>query len=455
VTFQESFSEKIRQAFAVEEEQIDSVEEEEANTKLLDEVAVLEEILDRVEELSGEGNTFLQDLLSARDEFGESILFSETILGSADNLFLSLNLADMLSEENWEKEVPGDLFGFVIHELPDFDRVSKLGGDRVRVAAFEPATGRDHFIAFFDFREVSDLRTALRDDGFRELDGGQLSLAAVATLFADAGESLLGKCFCVSASESAEARSTTLKYHLVLSGLVLVEPKPLIVRPDFTSVANTLEVSEHFEQFLEPFEMLGEFNSRTSVLDSFLSAYHALENYMLRARIAEVANTQNNNSIFSIRDFKRLSLASEDSEQKHLQKLFEACWDEVIGGQSLSDFANQCFTNLLAQANFDSSDFDDFLGRLTLRRPGSPAINTANWPEFRGRVPKLIYLLRCSVVHNKETEYHISNREIDNQTRLLVVTDFCIPVMSRLAFGIPALTHNNPVKYNMRAISLY
>ncbi len=455
MTFRESFPEKIRQAFNVGDEQIDSVAGEEENTKLLDELAVLEEALEKLEDLSGEGNTFLEDLLSARDGFGESIVFSERILGSADNLFLSLNLADMLSEENWDEEIPEDLFGFEIHDLPGFDNVSKIDGDRVRVAAFEPATGKPHFIAFFDFRDVSDLRTALQDGGFRELDGGQLSLAAVATLFADSGDSLLGKCFCVCGSDSAEARSATLKYHLVLNGFVLVEPKPLLARPNFVSVADTLEVSEHFEQFLEPFEILGEFNSRASVLDAFLSVYHALENYMLRARIAQVTNAQANNSIFSIRDFKRLSLASEDSEQRHLIKLFDACWDENIGGLSLSDFANQCLTNLLGHADFDNSDFDDFLNRLTLNRSGSAAANPANWNDFRGRVPKLIYLLRCSVVHNKETEYHISNRELDNQTRLLVITDFCIPVMSQLAFGVPALTHNNPVKYNMRAISLY
>lgn len=70
-------------------------------------------------------------------------------------------------------------------------------------------------------------------------------------------------------------------------------------------------------------------------------------------------------------------------------------------------------------------------------------------------LPKIVYQVRCSIVHNKETEFHISNRELDNAARLLVITELLIPIMRRLSFGLPSLLNANPIMYNSRSIELY
>ena len=74
---------------------------------------------------------------------------------------------------------------------------------------------------------------------------------------------------------------------------------------------------------------------------------------------------------------------------------------------------------------------------------------------MRELLPKIVYQVRCSIVHNKETEFHISNRELDNATRLLVITELLIPIMRRLSFGLPSLLIANPIMYNSRSIDLY
>tara|TARA_R110000751_G_scaffold2018_12_gene9722 strand:- start:37493 stop:38860 length:1368 start_codon:yes stop_codon:yes gene_type:complete len=453
--FRDTFFSAVRAGFEVADEIFVGIEDEDKNLKLQDQVSRIDDKMSQLEDLAGEGNTFLEDLMSMRSSFEDPVIFSPEVLGNSENLFLALRLADTLTEDVWDSDVEEGSYGLRITELDPFDAMSKPDFSRVRIAAFDSQIGEDRFIAYLDFRGVQDLEELFGDSSFGELDGDLKPLAAMCLLVVGSPDNLLGRCWCISRLVDPNALKATLKYMLVLHGCILSAPKPLSPASDLAEISQIVEVSDQYLQFFESFEILGEFNSRTSILDGFLSLYHVLENYMLRAKIASATNTPGQHGIFSIRDFKRLSIASEGAEQKHLEELFRSCWNKLIGGSNLADYSQQRFQEFTQHSGFNNADFDDFLRRLTVVKVGQNNLDIANWNEVRVQVPRIIYLLRCSIVHNKETEFHVSNRELDLDTRKLFLEIFCIPVMKRAAFGMPSVGANNPVIYNRKSLELY
>ncbi|MXO52367.1 hypothetical protein GRI42_13735 [Erythrobacter gaetbuli] len=454
MSFRESFFEAIRQAFQVPEEAYHELGEG-RELQLLDEEAKLEEHLGRLDQLSAEGNRFVADLLDLKGSFESSLIFDGEIIPTVDNLFIALQLADVLAEEVWENELPADLYGLEIFELPAFDTITKRDAARVRVAAFGRAGATHDAMVFMDLRELVDVKELLNDPGFGGLDSSLPAIAIASLLLTRSGDPLLGKCWCVCRSSSREQRLATLRYQLVLGGSVLIQPKAISAISDLAQISQAVSLSDRYSQFIESFEILGEFNSRSSLLDGFLSLYHVLENYMLRAKIAGATNSQGEDRIFSIRDFKRLSLASDGNEQKHLTELHLACWDKSIGPETLAEYARRCVQALKASAGYEDADFQEFLRRLTVIKPGAADLDFSQWGVLKDTFPRLVYLLRCSVVHNKETEFHVSNRELRNDTRILVFSKLCIPVMARLAFGLPSVENGNPIAYDKKNLKLY
>lgn len=444
-----------RQKLSAPDDALDAAAEQAGGASILDDAARIEGALNDLVTLTTEGNTFLADLLAVRQELRDSEIFSTDKIAHVDNTLIALSLADGLTENLWDEDLPEDHFGQTAFELIDFDRVSKRNLGTVRVIGFTPSTGEQHALWLLDCRNISDVSELLTDGGFGRIDGSKKVYAAIAYTIMQMSEDLLGRCWCFCANSEETARVSTLKFHLVLDGCTLTDPKPLSIASDLSDISDLLEVSEVYRQYSETLEILGEYNARAAVLDGFLSLYHVLENFMLRARIAHVSNSQNGSKFFSIRDFKRLNLAAEGSESSHLLELFKDCWDKQIGGISLSDFGSSRLSQMIGRASFNSSDFDDFMRRLTVKKPGAASLNLGSWSEVRDLLPKIVYQVRCSIVHNKETEFHISNRELDNTTRLLVITELLIPIMRRVSFGLPSLLTANPIMYNSKSIDLY
>jgi hypothetical protein len=92
----------------------------------------------------------------------------------------------------------------------------------------------------------------------------------------------------VSSGANTEKALSYLKYHLVMSGHKLTLPVPLTDPRAMSDVQRTLTVATDYTEFTEPFGMLGEINSSENILDTFLSTYHVLENYMIRSEVAAV-----------------------------------------------------------------------------------------------------------------------------------------------------------------------
>lgn len=265
----------------------------------------------------------------------------------------------------------------------------------------------------------------------------------------------------VSSGENTEKALSYLKYHLVMSGHKLTLPVPLTDPRAISDVQRALTVATDYTEFTEPFGMLSEINSSENILDTFLSTYHVLENYMIRSEVSAVLSNSTDRSFQRVRDFKRLGQQTDASEVAHLTKLFKQCWEVQIGGEQLQQTLAQTFTAAKDEGNWADGDFDDFLVQLGLLNGNGNQLTLASGfhdeASVRKNFAKLVYSIRCSIVHNKATEFHLSNEELRRKDmRALVIVKLCLPVMYRLAFGLPSSApETNPIHYERRELMFY
>ncbi|GEM_PF-4879111 len=420
----------------------------------------------------------------------ETILEAETLNANSDTIFTALELADRATDlfTGESEEYIGQVKTFLVG-LPEDLPLSSIFPDAINLAVFldlanlidlddlEAQIPQD--LGDLNVREVTDLKAYNRDDSCVQLfvfehsdmtksfafidltSGGALTspavpiemMACALILVGSYQHDMTGKRWIISSIPDEAPRRNYVKYHLLLAGKRLTNAITAPTTNALAGIAETLTTANEYIQFGEPFEILGEINGRTTVLDKIMSCYHVLENYMIRAQIAKVANS-NTSSFFGIRHFKQMELAVEKKEQEHLNELFNASWDISIGGQTLRDFVDAQFTNLSQHANFQDSTFQEFMRRLTVKKR-TQVLNLNVPNELRIALPKIIYQVRCSLVHNKETEFHLSNRELLNPIVKITLTELCLPCMQRLAFGLPAAQAPNPLIYDHPALQLY
>lgn len=366
-----------------------------------------------------------------------------SIFPKAINLPVFLDLASLVDLDDLDEPAPAGIDQLNISEVIDLEAFAR-DDRRVQLFVYERPNHLAESFVFLDLTQGSPVSTQIVPK----------MMTACATLMVGRHpHDMTQRRWIISSINNEGHRQSYAKYHLLLNGYRLTNAIMAPSSNALVGIAETLTTATEYSQFAEPFEILGEINGRTTVLDRILSSYHVLENYMIRAQIAKVAN-DNLGTFFGIRHFKQMELAVEKKEMEHLAQLFRVSWGIDIGGQSLADFVDTKFVGLFQRADFVEQPFQEFMRRLTVKKRNE-VLNINNPADLRAALPKIIYQVRCSIVHNKETEFHLSNRELLNPAVLMTLTDLCLPCMQRLAFGLPAATAPNPLRYDRPTLQLY
>jgi hypothetical protein len=433
--------------FQVDEGAVDALSDEilEPTETLLSLIKGLREGLDRL--FTEDGASFINEVRTALQHLSSVVADVDLLLPNSENLLRTLEIANAITNEQLDAEMPENYEQFRLDEYVNSEGIYDNSGSYVAICSYQHQADLRESVCYLDFSEESSgLQPA-------DLDRSpKLNIIAV-MLLSRADQVLRGKRWIISCCDQVEGREALLVYHALLNGHLLTKPVYSPPYEGISGISVTLQRNGSYEQFKEPFEMLSEFNGRKTIIDSFLSAYHTLENYMVRARIVGVERAHNGATFFSIRHFKRMHAAIDDNEGQQLRLLFKDCWDLQIGGMTFAEFVEIRIQSLITALpqGFQSPELETFLRKL-----GATANFTVADQNARlNAISKLVYQIRCSVVHNKETEYHISNRELQNSTNRLVLTELCIPIMGRLAFGLPSVAHANPISYSRREIALY
>jgi len=233
---------------------------------------------------------------------------------------------------------------------------------------------------------------------------------------------------------------------------MLATGKPVHSPRTYTAVPNVLDqdsivVGPPFQQWADVISVLSEYNSRDEVLVKYLTIYHVIENFMFKRPIVELER-QHNGRMFSIRDFRRLYEQVEMGEGEALRRLFEDIFRlEATAGVSFKQHICSRWARLLM--SFREGDLDAALTTLGVGFTFAQFRANATPPNFA----KLVYSFRNAIVHNKETEFHLTYASLNLGLSCLLEA-FLIPSLEEISFAVIGKT-NPKLWYQNRELHLY
>jgi len=252
---------------------------------------------------------------------------------------------------------------------------------------------------------------------------------------------------CVIDRHTANANVISLlKLHMVSSGYKITRSN-LYATPPKNSSKENYNPTNSYAQFSDVIHILGEYLDRTDVLAKYLSMYHVIENFMIKSQIVKLERKANG-SMFSIRDFRRLNKAVDMSEMDAIGKLVKSIFSLPYTKSNFGDFAFDSWQKFLVARVADIVDINSFLANLIYN--SQPIKSTA---QFVNYFSTLIYQMRCSIVHNKETEYHISNETYGFGCGL-VMEEYLLPMLEEFVF-LAMAEDNDVVWYRSNSIALW
>lgn len=238
-----------------------------------------------------------------------------------------------------------------------------------------------------------------------------------------------------------------VKLYSVLNGKVFVNPQEYTYNP--VNICVKYNTAIKYIQFKDIIEVMNEYNEHKSILDKYLRIYQVIENYMYKFQICKFCNEHDYEKI-TVRHFKSLSENLAKGEKDAIQKLLEQAGNQDTNGNFLKNrifdsWNEKIESNLERKANV--KDLLELLGE----NPDS--INSVTVGNIMNILARLIYAIRCSVVHNKVNEYHITYSNLKPNIKILL-EEFLMPNMELLVYEL-MLNENEIVMYKQKCLSLY
>ncbi|HEK0649921.1 TPA: hypothetical protein SMP57_002413 [Proteus mirabilis] len=234
--------------------------------------------------------------------------------------------------------------------------------------------------------------------------------------------------------------------------LVLADGEPIHTPKKYTSKPSILNHSDiqfgaGYHQWNEILNVLSEYNYRDEILLKFLTIYHVIENLMFKLPIV-ILEQQKNGKIFSIRDFRRLYDQTNLNENKALHQLFNLIFQIKPNSSStdtFKDIVTQRWTSF--SSSTPNADINSAFEMLGLDFEAHNLMND--------KFHKLIYMVRNCIVHNKETEFHLTYEPLDsNPTLCKLIEDFLLPSLEEICFSLIS-KNNSELWYKNKEMCLY
>ncbi|MEA5096471.1 MAG: hypothetical protein VB128_16080 [Sedimentibacter saalensis] len=228
-----------------------------------------------------------------------------------------------------------------------------------------------------------------------------------------------------------------------------------IVRNPVVGNTANLKIEKEYQQFSEAIYILSEYNDKKDILDKFLRIYQVIENFMYRKPICMMINS-NPGKMFSIREFKALYSKVKESELASLEALIKEVFSiNYSATKTFKDEIYDRFRNFICVSVTETQALEGFLPFIGITNSpgGICSLSNVKKGEFDCFLSKLIYMIRCSIVHNKETEYHISHYNYPEPIGYLL-NNFLLSCLEEVIFYL--IINKEPIiTYSVPKLSLF
>lgn len=251
---------------------------------------------------------------------------------------------------------------------------------------------------------------------------------------------------------SSIAATSALKMNAALQGKIIHSEISIPTPSASTAQLERISAKSPYSQFEETLVILSEFNSATDLLRKYLSIYHIIESFMFKIPLV-ILGQGNHGNIFSLRDFRRLSEAVQDKELSALINIFKdqkkgAFWNRNISTFKFHEIIKTAAGKLTSMPEWDTNECNAFFKSLSINDNVTSIdyLTSLNEKAYC----ELIYKVRCAIVHNKETELHLSYSKINGTIAIFIehilikplytlISDLLTDVNSKVWYSGPEL----------------
>lgn len=236
---------------------------------------------------------------------------------------------------------------------------------------------------------------------------------------------------------------------MLANGECVHAPRHYTVKPRAGDISQ-IAVGIPYQQMNEVMYVLSEYNSRSDLLAKLLTLYHVVENFMYRLPIVELERKKGG-KLFSIRDFRTLYKSVEERELQALRAFFKKVF-AVVASPNIT-FQDQISAEWTAYASsMEVDDLEAVLARFDLRKQGDINLLLSGG-DAAHNFANMVYAIRNAIVHNKETEFHLTYAELDAHM-CSVIERFLMPVLEEICFALIA-KQNSLVWYKNQNLRLH
>ncbi len=193
-----------------------------------------------------------------------------------------------------------------------------------------------------------------------------------------------------------------------------------------------------YQQYFEVFDIINELNHANETITRFLKLYHILEYLVYRAELVklEVKARVNRTFIREIHGFTGKGQSDKEFEvfKRGFKEIFQA--ELAAGSFQLNPLTPQAGTFLKSYWGLEITP-----ANLLNHRDGN-------------QIALLIYRIRNSIVHNKESEFHITTTNPDDYMDVIDLMKRFIQILEKQVFD--KISSDSPtISYQNQSIELY
>ncbi len=201
-------------------------------------------------------------------------------------------------------------------------------------------------------------------------------------------------------------------------------------------------VNAKYEQYIDIYDVISEWNESIDVLTAFLKMYQVLEYMVYRKEFVAIVKGSKIKQSF-VRQIKGLdkkfSNGERDTFVKGVSGVISSFYGEIQDihiTPSISSFCEKYFLK--------NKDGSTYMKPENIR--DSNAVDSC--------VSKFIYDVRCSIVHNKESEFHMTSINYDEYSSIVPLMCMIMKVVGKKIMET-INDENNKICFPDKSISLY
>jgi len=231
-----------------------------------------------------------------------------------------------------------------------------------------------------------------------------------------------------------EIRHYSYIYFCYLNNCKSLElPSDLKYSKNILDSSLVLDNTKIYEQYFDVYDVINELNRADDLISRFLKLYHILEYLVYRVYLVDIVQRVGSSKVF-VREF----ISTSESMSKYEGKSFVKNFKEIF---------NSDLTVLSAALRpYSTNPIKIFLDEKSIVT--GFAHNNIN------RIATLVYGLRCCIVHNKESDFHLTLSNSEEYKLIIPLITKLVDILELLV--VQKIANNaTPINYTQSSLNIY